>query len=66
VRRAKAALSSGCKPHPAIACISCDEESATEMAISKNPGQCRGFEDFDFSVVDEATPTNGLFSFVRG
>jgi hypothetical protein len=34
------------------ACISYDEESATKMAISKCPGQCRGFEDFDFSVVD--------------
>jgi hypothetical protein len=34
------------------ACISYDEESATEMAISKCPGQCRGFEDFDLSVVD--------------
>ena len=29
------------------------------MAISKSPVQCRGFEDFDFSVVDEATATNG-------
>jgi hypothetical protein len=28
------------------------EESATEKAISKCPGQCRGFEDFDISVVD--------------
>jgi hypothetical protein len=28
------------------------EESATAMAISKSPGKCRSFEDFDFSVVD--------------
>jgi hypothetical protein len=24
------------------------EEIATEMALSKSPGQCRGLEDFDF------------------
>jgi hypothetical protein len=41
------------------ACISYDEENATEKAISKCPGQCRGFEDFDFSVVDWETSTNG-------
>ena len=51
------------------ACISYDEESATEMVISKCPDNAEAlkisiFEDFDFSVVDWATATNGLFSFV--
>jgi hypothetical protein len=49
---ARAASSEKCPIGDIAPAFLMTEESATEMAISKSPGQCRGFEDFDFSVVD--------------
>jgi hypothetical protein len=39
------------------------EEIATEMAINKSPGQCRGLEDFDFLLSIRRLRETGSSSF---